>query len=376
MARPDDSPASVPLPAGLVGAVGATLLAVVGWHLVATHVPVMLAETDPVRFALELVEALLLVGPPVALVAVGYRMAADGVRREHGWLVLEWVLVGVVGVVGVIAAIEIHRVLLDYVVHDSLVEMEVRTGGGVGGLLGAVVGWSRVERQRQATQLRRQRDAFLFLNRLLRHQVLNSTQVIDGYAARVADRLDGEDRALCDPIRRRSRTVTALVENVRIVARTFTEAPRLEPVALDDLVRAEIEAARRVHEDATFVADLADDVRVRSNDLLAVAVEHLLDNAVRHNDAEAPRVRVTVDGDDRVGRVRVADEGPGVPDDEKRRFTAPGETGDRGLGLYLADRVATQHGGQLRIDDNDPRGTVVTIELPVANAGGDPRPTT
>jgi len=73
--------------------------------------------------------------------------------------------------------------------------------------------------------------------------------------------------------------------------------------------------------------------------MLASVFRNLLNNAVQHNDTDAPEVTVTCEEtDDRI-RVRVADNGPGVPDAEKDEIFGKGEKGldsaGSGIGLYL-----------------------------------------
>ncbi|UUX97223.1 sensor histidine kinase KdpD [Aquabacterium sp. J223] len=95
-------------------------------------------------------------------------------------------------------------------------------------------------------------------------------------------------------------------------------------------------------------------------DLVAAALLNLLDNAKRHG---ATEVRVTVvEGT----RLRVADNGPGVPVERRRQMQAALDTqaydDGLGLGLTLADRVARAHGGRLRLLDGDD-GFVVELGL-------------
>ena len=69
--------------------------------------------------------------------------------------------------------------------------------------------------------------------------------------------------------------------------------------------------------------------------------------------------------------ISVADEGPGIKDEHKDRLFQPyfstKEEGT-GLGLAIADRIVAEHGGSIRGRDNDPRGIVFTVELPVKEA--------
>jgi signal transduction histidine kinase len=80
--------------------------------------------------------------------------------------------------------------------------------------------------------------------------------------------------------------------------------------------------------------------------------------------------------------VVVADEGPGVPDDEKDRIfgrfyqTDAGRAAQGrgvGLGLTICREIVASHGGALWVSDNDPRGSVFHILLPGAVNAPAPR---
>ncbi|HHQ49241.1 MAG TPA: GAF domain-containing protein, partial [Acidobacteria bacterium] len=71
--------------------------------------------------------------------------------------------------------------------------------------------------------------------------------------------------------------------------------------------------------------------------------------------------------------VRVRDEGPGIPEDELPHVTealwrgsaaVAGKEGGLGLGLTIADRVMTAHGGRLAIESPPGKGTTVTLTWP------------
>jgi signal transduction histidine kinase len=64
----------------------------------------------------------------------------------------------------------------------------------------------------------------------------------------------------------------------------------------------------------------------------------------------------------------VADDGPGIPDGKKEEVLMPTESGDGGLGLYLTRTVVEGYGGSVDIEDNEPRGAVVMLHLPRAEA--------
>jgi len=109
-------------------------------------------------------------------------------------------------------------------------------------------------------------------------------------------------------------------------------------------------------------------------DLLSLVFYNLIENAVKFTtSADSVEVRALEDG--RAIVVEVADSGPGIPPEELpkifdelyRAVNARGIEGS-GLGLALARRIVTLHGGamEVRSRQDDPRGTVFTVRLPEA----------
>ncbi|MBN1450318.1 MAG: HAMP domain-containing histidine kinase [Anaerolineales bacterium] len=108
-------------------------------------------------------------------------------------------------------------------------------------------------------------------------------------------------------------------------------------------------------------------------DLLALAVYNLVENALKFTSGkEAVEVRALEDGKAIV--IEVADSGPGIPSDELskifeelyRGLNARGIEGS-GLGLALVQRIVELHDGQIQVRSrqDEPRGTVFTLRLPV-----------
>jgi signal transduction histidine kinase len=66
-------------------------------------------------------------------------------------------------------------------------------------------------------------------------------------------------------------------------------------------------------------------------------------------------------------RIVVADDGPGIPPDERDKLFLPYySTKQRGsgLGLAIVRRIVAEHGGAIDVTDNVPVGTRFVIELP------------
>jgi signal transduction histidine kinase len=108
---------------------------------------------------------------------------------------------------------------------------------------------------------------------------------------------------------------------------------------------------------------------------LARAVANLLDNAVRHA-PDGGHVSLEISQTSETTAITVADDGPGVPADQRDRMTQRfaqldrARTGGAGLGLAIVASVAAAHGG--RVDIADPpsgQGLSVTLHLPSVAPG-------
>ena len=80
------------------------------------------------------------------------------------------------------------------------------------------------------------------------------------------------------------------------------------------------------------------------------------------------RIETAYDPAQGIVRLRVADNGPGLPAGDRSKLFMPYySTKGRGsgLGLAIVRRIIAEHGGSIEAGDNTPHGTCFTIELPV-----------
>ena len=73
--------------------------------------------------------------------------------------------------------------------------------------------------------------------------------------------------------------------------------------------------------------------------------------------------------DEGVVEIRVADEGPGIPEMERAVLLRGAETPlehMEGLGLWFVNWTVSASGGTVEVVGNDPQGTVVVVSLPRA----------
>jgi len=186
---------------------------------------------------------------------------------------------------------------------------------------------------------------------------------------RVAIELLGEQARpeIRDRITADIRELDELIDELLLASR-LEEAPALEAEEVDLLGLAAEEAARV---QATVEGR---PVRLRGDPrLLRRAIRNLVENARRYGEGRPIEISVEPTGPERV-RIRVCDEGPGIPFEEQERIFEPfyrrsgaRETGGGvGLGLFLVRQIAALHGGLVRVRDREDGvgGSCFEIELP------------
>ncbi|QLK25183.1 PAS domain S-box protein [Natrinema zhouii] len=212
------------------------------------------------------------------------------------------------------------------------------------------------------------------LNRVLRHDLRNGMNIINGCAEMLTDTIDDGNHEYVETIRNRANELTGLAEKTRAVERVLDrEEIPAGPIDLSAAVDRAAARLERTHDEVDITCSLPEQTFARADEYLQTAVFQILENAVEHSDRANPTIDVTLRDrpDDELVTVSIADDGPGMPSEERELLE-----GDRkitqlrhgsGLGLWLVNWIVRQAGGTLSFSDNDPRGTVVRLEVPRAD---------
>lgn len=231
----------------------------------------------------------------------------------------------------------------------------------------------------QRAALRRQREFAADASHELRTPLTVIRSSID-YLRRHRDRAVGDvDDALAD-IDAEVDHLTALVEDLLLLARSDSGAVSLERRALDlGDVAADAAAALAkpaAARDVRLVVDPEPVVVSGDPARLRQLVMILVDNAIRHSPTGGDVVvAVRREGPD-AATLDVADHGAGVrsadmPHVFERFWRAPNApAGGTGLGLAIARWIAEGHGGSIAVTNRDSGGAVFRVRLPTAATGG------
>ncbi|GAB3317943.1 ATP-binding protein [Haloplanus salinarum] len=294
------------------------------------------------------------------LLWLGRWLSTSDLPLADTWSVVRWCLGGMAAFVTLSSLTVAVRLLEGRAVGGAAFGViVVGTGGGIGG---GMVGIYYARAKRAAREADRRRDALVFLNSHLRHNVLNATQVIQGYTGLLGERTEGTEEYL-DPIERRSDAIAALIEDVKRLSDVFAGEQEPEPMDVSTRVLRAVEDVRSAYPEATVETDVEPELYVLATDAVSAVFTNLLRNAIQHHDHSDPTVWVVAERGERTVRVSVADDGPGIRDDVKAHlFESAIESGE-GRGIALVKTLLNHYGGDIEVRDNDPRGTEVVVEL-------------
>ncbi len=237
----------------------------------------------------------------------------------------------------------------------------------------------RLQEQQVAslTELNQMREEFVAV---AGHELRTPLTAIRGFSEVLAT-----DRSLSDTQRRHAETVlrralqlSELVDQLFDLSRVSTGAVELhvESVSLRRLAEESIADHERVARSGGVALLLsAHDVRTAADPVrLRQVVDNLVSNAVKYSPGGGT-VRLLVDSIGGRARLRVVDEGIGIPEDDMPhvfdrmfRSQAARETGipGTGLGLAVTKALVEAQAGAVQVAANPDGGTIFTVHLPVA----------
>jgi two-component system, NtrC family, nitrogen regulation sensor histidine kinase NtrY len=171
---------------------------------------------------------------------------------------------------------------------------------------------------------------------------------------------------------------TAIVQEVDALKNLVDEfaqfarlpAVNLVPGSLHEVIDQTLSLYDGLFAGIVFERHLAPDlpcVRIDTDQMKRVVI-NLIDNAIEATEKKGT-VTISTEFDRPQGRVRlgVADDGPGIPPEDRERLFVPSFSTKKrgsGLGLAIVSRIVQEHQGVIRVEDNAPRGVRFVVELP------------
>ncbi len=211
--------------------------------------------------------------------------------------------------------------------------------------------------------------------RRIAHEIKNPLTPIQLSAQRLRkrylDRFSG-DETIFDEC---TRMIISSVEELKTLVNEFSNFARMpasqpEPNDLNVLIRETLTLYQEAHRTVDFCFKPEEELPQLKidRDQIKRALINLLENAVAAMEGKGEIVIGTAyNAELKMASFTVADNGPGVPAEDKPRLFEPyfstKKTGT-GLGLAIVSSIVSDHNGFVRVRDNKPRGACFVVELP------------
>lgn len=332
------------------------------------------AVLSPESPLITLIETSIAILSSFLMLYIGYWLRWSALTDDHVWSVARWGTVGLGVPMSASLVITFFEITPIFgVLSPTAYVNTIAVGGIIGVLVGAVV---LINREHRTIQHLNQRN--VVLNRVLRHNIRNDMNVILGYAENLKNDMEVSQTQAVEKIREKATEVVNLSVSAREIG-AIDENDQGEPIDVVNVIHDRLDVLQHGYATAVIDTDLPDEAWVSADPLLRSVVDHLLENAIVHNDQQ-PIITIAVTEHVETVEIRIADNGPGIPEEETEVLTNETETPlshGGGLGLWLVKWFLESYDGELEFEDNQPRGTVVRVTLPRSQAPAhhEPEPT-
>ena len=203
------------------------------------------------------------------------------------------------------------------------------------------------------TELKRRNQQLTVLNRILRHNLRNDLTVIKGVLDLVAEDANKRVSPHIENAKQRTENLQSIADGARNVREILKQEDHSDQ-DLTSILESLVARAKRSYPEATIQLSIQP-ASIYAIEAVKYGFWELIENACMHA-GEEPTVQVTVQKNNNTVVVEVADDGPGLPEQEVQPVVDGKETQlkhSSGLGLWLAKWVIELSGGDMMFDTDD-----------------------
>lgn len=275
-------------------------------------------------------------------------------------------------------ALVLSDVLFPQYLSDPFLSQVQAIKGGVevfltAGFILVLTAWREAQLQRHIDRLDQQHEQLQVLHRVLRHNLRNDLNIIHGYIKRIHERLENSrNDSECEEIIEVAERMRRYTEQATRIRRITDGDQLIQTYDLAEMVSPIIADHPQVTSDVEISISVPDSAVVLVNHMFESALQEVLTNAIKHNEADVPRIRIEVlpeCGSQDMIEISVRDNGPGIPNEELE----PIQDGEddplvhlSGLGLWFVAWTVNQSGGELYFEESEHGGTTVRMRVPKA----------
>lgn len=307
----------------------------------------------------------------VGVIAAGYHLWRSGFDGGDVARIAVWVLFGTI-VLALLATWTIthQNVMGEPFAHGIFVVVNNMSAGA---LVGFGIGWYDVRSRHHQRDLERERSKLAFLNRLVRHDILNAVQVVEGRGSLLEEAVTPDAREHLTAVLNRTAEIRRFIDSIGVITRHPTTAvEHLEPRSLTSVLDEQVAAATNRYDRLGEVSiDVDGNALVLADGALDVVFENVLATAV--NSSGRPDIDLAITTRTERDRVVVSLAGNGgeITDvelaDVGQWRTSAGDRSGTSIGLALADMLLDRYDGDFWFEQDDDGATVLNVAIPRAS---------
>lgn len=232
----------------------------------------------------------------------------------------------------------------------------------------------------EQTRLERARREFVAN---VSHELRTPITTIKSYAETILDMAEEEtpETGFIKVIEQEADRMTRIVTDLLTLSKLDNSTKVMEKKVFDlsDLVRSVVDKLKINANNQGLMIDFESEGDTTSfygdKDRMEQVITNIISNAVKYTPSGG-RIKVTSGGRYTEAYVKVSDNGIGIPEKDLPRIferfyrvdkARSRESGGTGLGLAIAKELVELHGGRIKLESREGKGTTVTITIPMIN---------
>jgi PAS domain S-box-containing protein len=221
------------------------------------------------------------------------------------------------------------------------------------------IGVDITDKERYKAQIEQLNQSLRIVNSILRHDIQNDLTVAGGSLELY--RSKGDERLL-DMTQSSMKKISYLISKMKELE-SIISTNELKMLSARNLVKEVVSH----YSSFPVEFEVEGDCMIFADEALVPALDNIINNAIVHGRTERIKVVIRKDPEQRSCEMRIADYGKGVPPEIKGMIFQEGfrygEMGNTGLGLYIVKKTMERYGGQVSVEDNQPKGAVFVLRF-------------
>lgn len=209
------------------------------------------------------------------------------------------------------------------------------------------------------------------MNRVLRHNIRNELNMMMGWLTELDRELDGEETEYVRKALDAARSIDSMANKARSIQYTLSEDQEVDETDLVATLETQIDRLERDYPAVSLECSFPEQAPAIAIQDVGDAFRELLENAVEHSHRDEPRLFVEVEQPKMDGvtyrEVRIHDDGPGIPAEERDVLFEDGEEKlqhGSGLGLWYVKWLLDRSDAMLAFDESRfEEGTAVRLRF-------------